>query len=66
MKRNNRWEIFFVALSTIVMVSLYFLVVPFLEFVELWDLHFKQRGVLKPFGLKSSDGAFARKIACRL
>ena len=52
MKRNYRWEIIFVTLSTMVMISLYFLVVPFLEFVELkaWDLHFKQRGVLKPSG----------------
>ena len=52
MKRNYHWEIFLVTLSTMVMISLYFLVVPFLEFVELkaWDLHFKQRGVIQPSG----------------
>jgi adenylate cyclase len=52
MKRNNRWESLFVVISTMVMISLYFLVVPFLEFVELkaWDLHFKQRGAVQPSG----------------
>ena len=52
MKRNYHWEIFLVTISTMVMISLYFLVVPFLEFVELkaWDLHFKQRGVIQPSG----------------
>ena len=52
MRRNYLREIFFVALSTTVMIALYFLVVPFLEFVELkaWDFHFKQRGVMQPSG----------------
>ena len=52
MKRKYRWEIFFVALTTLAMISLYFLVVPFLEYIELkaWDLHFKQRGAVSPSG----------------
>ncbi len=52
MKRKYLREFFFVSLSTMVMIALYFLVVPFLEFVELkaWDFHFKQRGVIQPSG----------------
>ena len=52
MKRRHRWEILVVAISTVMMAGLHFYVVPFLEFVELkaWDLHFLERGVVKPSG----------------
>ncbi len=47
------WEVLFVSISTLIMICLYFLVVPFLELVELkaWDLHFKQRGPIRPSGM---------------
>ena len=46
------WEVVFVFCSTLLLTALYFLVVPFLEFVELkaWDLHFRQRGTVEPSG----------------
>lgn len=44
------WETVFISITTLVMLSLYFFAVPFLELIELkaWDLHFLQRGVKKP------------------
>ncbi len=47
------WEIVFVSSTTLVMLCLYFLVVPFLELVELkaYDLHFVQRGKVEPSGM---------------
>jgi len=49
----SSWEFLFVSASTLVMLCLYFLVVPFLEFVELkaYDLHFWQRGAIEPSGM---------------
>jgi adenylate cyclase len=46
------WEVAFVLTTTWVMAFLYFLVIPFLELVELkaWDLHFKQRGAAETSG----------------
>ena len=47
------FETLFVLSSTLVMILLYFMVVPFFELVELkaWDLHFRQRGGVKPSGV---------------
>jgi adenylate cyclase len=49
----SSWEVLFVSASTLVMLCLYFLVVPFLELVEFkaYDLHFRQRGRLGPSGM---------------
>ena len=46
------WEVLFVLAVTCLMACLYFLVVPFVELVELkaWDLHFKHRGKMAPGG----------------
>ena len=51
--RLSLWEVLFVSTTTLLMLCLYFLVVPFLELVELkaYDLHFQQRGRIKPLGL---------------
>ena len=46
------WEAIFILAVTCLMGCLYFLVVPFIELVELkaWDLHFRQRGAILPGG----------------
>lgn len=51
--RISLWEILFVSASTLLMTCLYFMVVPFIELVELkaYDLHFLQRGKIEPSGL---------------
>ena len=52
-KRLHYWEFLFVFAVTLVMICLYFLVVPFIELVELkaWDLHFARRGAREPSGM---------------
>jgi adenylate cyclase len=49
----SSWEVLFVSASTLLMLCLYFLVVPFLELVEFkaYDLHFRQRGTIEPSGM---------------
>ncbi len=46
------WDVLFMGSVTLLMICFYFLVIPFIELVELkaWDLHFHQRGKIELSG----------------